>query len=123
MTQTVADKDIDISIPLDTTVDAAYYESDFGNPNGTVDLEDRYYFGEGINNPGIIKLFGRVTFKEGGYIDVDMDSVTISEMTYDGKAIYVDGQQVTTKDNMEFALYFDNINDKAVLEQNGNIRS
>ncbi|MBQ2669451.1 MAG: hypothetical protein IJG06_01605, partial [Clostridia bacterium] len=119
MTQTVADKDIDISIPLDTTVDAAYYESDFGNPDGTIDLENRYYFGDGVNNPGIIKLFGRVTFKEGGYIDVDMDSVTISEMTYDGKAIYIDGQQVTTKDNMEFALYFDNINDIAFLEQNG----
>lgn len=100
---------------------AAYYESDFGVPSGTLTFSEgkqRYY----INTPAenITKLFGEVTFKGEGSLTVyggEDNPITVIARRNDG--IYANGEMITAKDNMEFEITYWQNTHKAILTQNG----
>lgn len=110
---TVGKEDINIDMPLTCETEAVYYESDFGNPKGTLDLDGEYTFADGIEAKDVTKVFGRVTFKDGGYLNINTARIEYK----DGK-IYLGDEAATPKDNMEFELYFDKGANRVFLKQN-----
>ena len=122
MTQTMPDKDIDISIPLDCTVDAAYYESDFGSADGTLALDGEYKFSDGITTEDITAVSGYITFADGGYVDINTDNGSAARIRYNNGKIYIDDKEITPKDNMEFVLYLDKTNNIISVKENGRYR-
>ncbi|MBQ3426882.1 MAG: hypothetical protein IJH37_07035 [Clostridia bacterium] len=108
--------DTALDMPLECETDAVYYESDFGNKNGTLVLDGEFAFG-GVEAKDVTKICGYVTFKEGGRLVVNTDKGAAVEMTYkDG--IYIGDELITKKDNMEFMLVFDKENNTALFSQN-----
>lgn len=109
--------DIALDIPLECETDAAYYESDFGNTAGVLTLDGEYKFGSGIDTVAVTKLYANVTFGENGSLAVNTDNGTAVEIKYqDG--IYINGQEITKKDNMEFSLFFDRERNIVVCSHN-----
>lgn len=109
--------DTEADIPLTCETDAVYYESDFGNPKGTLSLDSEYKIGEGIDTKEVTKLSANVTFTENGYMTVNTDKGEAVTITYkDG--IYIGDKPITSKDNMEFYLTFDKDRNLVVCSQN-----
>lgn len=115
---TIAKGDASVSIPLECDLDAAYYESDFGNAAGVLSLDGEYKFGEGIEAKEVTRVFANVTFTDGGYLDIKTDGSAQARISYADGAIYLNNEQVTAKDNMEFELFYDKKNGVAFLKQN-----
>lgn len=117
-TVTIGSEDAVIDMPLECETDAAYYESDFGNKAGTLALDGEFAFGNGIAAKGVTKIYGYVTFSDGGTLSVNTDKGTAVKMTYkDG--IYIGNELITPKNNMEFKLVFDKENDRVLFSQEG----
>lgn len=101
-----------VEIPLECEINAAYYESDFGNTAGTLALDGE--FGIGVEAKDVTKIISNVTFGEKGVL-VLTDNLTLS---YKEDGIYANDTFVTSKDNMEFEAVLDKENDEYVIIQN-----
>ncbi|MBQ8301524.1 MAG: hypothetical protein IJX57_06140, partial [Clostridia bacterium] len=106
--------------PLECETDAVYYESDFGNANGTLDLNGEFKFGEGIETKPLTRISANITFKEGGYLNINTDNGMVP-ITYDND-IRICNENITLKDNMEFTLKFDKENSVVTCVENDNLR-
>ncbi|MCH5212190.1 MAG: hypothetical protein J1G06_04180 [Oscillospiraceae bacterium] len=111
-TVTVADSDITVDMPLECEIDAAYYESDFGNNSGNLNLDGTFGIGK-ITAKDVTQISSRVTFTAGGTLKLT-DNLTIK---YDN-GIYANNTYITPKDNMEFTVVMDKTSGKTILTQN-----
>ena len=120
-TVTIGGADAVLDMPLECETDAVYYESDFGNKDGTLVLDGEFALGGGIEAKDVTKISGYVTFKEGGRLALNTDKGKAVEITYkDG--IYIGDEFITPKDNMEFKLVFDKGNNAVLFSQNNEPR-
>ncbi len=108
----------DVNIPLTCETDAEYYESDFGDINGTLALDGEYKIGEGIDAREVTRVFGRVTFDKDGYADIISDCNIPVRISYDGENMSVNDTVIAEKDNMDFELFYDTKNGQVFLKQN-----
>ncbi len=119
-TVTIGSDDAVIDMPLECETDAAYYESDFGNKAGTLALDGEFAFGDGIEAKNVTKIYGYVTFSDGGTLAVNTDKGAEVEMTYNN-GIYIGNKLITPKNNMEFKLILDKENDQVLFSQSDKV--
>ena len=115
---TIGAEDKSIDLPLNCLLDAAYYESDFGNSAGVLDLDG--YYDLGIETMEATEVSARVTFKEGGTLSInDMRDEPVLEIKYLPEGIYVNNMFITPKNNMEFKAVIDRHINAVVFTENG----
>lgn len=115
---TVAAGDTKVEIPLECETDAVYYESDFGNKAGVLQLDGG--FALDTDAAEVTELKGNVTFAEnGGFAVKNEKEKVIAEIKCKADGIYVNDVFVTAKDNMEFSAAFDKKINAIVFTQNG----
>lgn len=109
---TVGNSDAVIELPLECQTDAVYYESDFGNNSGTLELNGVFSVGT-IAAKDVTSIASRVSFKENGTLKLTNNLV----LSYkDG--IYANDKYITSKDNMAFEAVFDKENGKTIFIEN-----
>lgn len=106
-----------LNIPLECEVNSTYYESDFGNPNGTLAPDGEFKMSDGIDAKEITRLLSNITFKDNGKLDIMTDNGCALSLSYND-GIYANGTLITKKDNMEFDAVFDKAINSIVLTQN-----
>ena len=111
-TITVAGSDVTVDMPLECYTDAVYYESDFGNNSGNLNLDGTFGIGE-IPAKDVTQISSRVTFTKDGTLKLT-DNLTLK---YDN-GIYANNTYITPKDNMEFTVVMDKTNGKTIVTQN-----
>ena len=115
---TIGAEDKSIDLPLRCLLDAAYYESDFGNSAGVLELDG--YYDLGVETMEATEIAARVTFKDGGVLNInDMRDEPIMEIKHLPDGIYVNGVFITPKDNMEFKAVIDRHINAIVFTENG----
>lgn len=115
---TIANGDTSVDIPLECEKDYTYYESDFGNAAGVLELDGAYGLNESLGEVTAVK--GNVTFKENGSLAIKdgRDKVIVS-IEYKPNGIYANDVFITSKDNMEFTAVIDKAINAVIFTQNG----
>ncbi len=98
-------------------LDAKYYESDFGTVTGTLELDN---YPLNIERKPVTRFFAQAAFSDNGSLTLTGDTGEIITLTKKNDGIYADGTTfITSKDNMEFEIFFDSEEKIAAFRENG----
>lgn len=114
---TIADGDTKLEIPLECETGDVYYESDFGNKAGVLELDGTYALNTSAAE--ITAVRGNLTFKENGSLAIQDDrNKDIVRLEYRSDGIYANDVFIAAKDNMEFTAVIDRAINAVVFTQN-----